>query len=302
MSSCSIRFSQYLNSGLRIKTFLENKIQNGSRYPDSPTWGYAFSVLLSSSICNGKLDKFGIVALNRLCEQNSKEKDFPWEFVVYAIQRVNSKLENKLELPFSLDNSKGTRMLNWFLLRQLNLLFNGDRNNKIILLKLLIAFKVYTNQDGLIQDELKTRSFQYHAFCLFLLCEIRDILPKQNFINRWLKQGAYFSIKNMLSDGSALWLGRGQEQIFGYGALIYSLEYVNQNICKLPTDKLSRLQKYVLEFQRADGSFPLVLRKRELEPPNAVFSEKLPGWYGYNTLYDYLPFLSYMFWRTGSLK
>jgi hypothetical protein len=122
-----------------------------------------------------------------------------------------------------------------------------------------------------------------------------------NFLREWLSRGALFSIQQMLMDGSMLWLGRGQEQIFGYGALIYALEYVNRKIQPLPEKNLQQLQEHVLSFQRPDGSFPLVLRRREPEMAKSNFTLHPPGWYGYNTIYDYQPFLAYTLWRTAQL-
>ena len=67
----------------------------------------------------------------------------------------------------------------------------------------------------------------------------------------------------ILSSGDALFIGRGQQHILGYGALIYVLEWFGLNHPNEKTDvSLARVKKYVFGFRRADGSFPLRQRHR----------------------------------------
>ena len=56
-----------------------------------------------------------------------------------------------------------------------------------------------------------------------------------------------------------------------------------------------KVVQYLLKFQRADGSFPLVLREGEKGYPRKIdtMDERFLGWYSYNNLFDYLPFLGY---------
>lgn len=300
MNDSATRFDRYAESAKAAHDHLASKINNPHGYPDVPSWGYAFSVLLSAAHGNGELTQLGRNALHQLKKQAYENPNYSWEFVVYAIQQTKRLLKDDIDLPCDYHRSKGTRMLNWFLLRQLNRGWFNKRP-EWTLLKLRLARHLYTDANGLVLDEIRTRSLQYHAFCLFVICELIEQHPDADFLRDWLQRGATFAMKQMLADGTSLWLGRGQEQIFGYGALIYALEYVNRHIHTLPPESLQRLQMHVLSFQRADGSFPLILRRREAEAPETTFQAHPSGWYGYNTLYDYQPFLAYTLWRTAQL-
>ena len=300
MSDAPHRLEQYRDAARRLHDHLEGRLEPRQGYPDSPSWGYAFSALLSSAIHPGRITDFTRRAL-ALLERQETDRDFPWEFVVYAVQQTKRLLPTDTALPWDLRRSKGTRMFNWFLLRQLNRGWFGC-HPLWTRTKLQIAKSLYTTDEGMILDEFRTRSLQYHAFSLFLLCELAEQHPDAGFLRDWLEAGARFSSRHILADGSALWIGRGQEQIFGYGALIYALGYVHNRISPLGEPKvLERLQARLLPFQRSDGSFPLVLRRREPEPPDTCCSDNPPGWYGYNCLYDYQPFLGYLLWRTWQL-
>jgi hypothetical protein len=302
MTDLTLRLSRYEVAAQNLHDHLEGKLEPQKGYPDSPSWGYAFTALLSVAINHGHVSNLAQRALSMLRSQDQVHYDFPWEFVVYAIQQTKRLLPPDKVLPFDEHRSKGTRIFNWFLLRQVNRgWFNC--NPQWTLLKLRIGKWLYTTDEGMILDEFCTRSLSYHAFCLFLLCELAEQHPNVHFLNDWLCSGVRFSVANILGDGTALWIGRGQEQIFGYGALIYALEYVHRRISALDDPGvLDRLQVRLLSFQRSDGSFPLVLRRREPESPDVCFHNSSPGWYGYNTLYDYQPFLAYLLWRTSQLE
>jgi hypothetical protein len=296
-----IRCSEYKEAAQRLHDHLEIQLDPNKGYPDLPSWGYAFSLLLSANIGHGKLTKLGVHALSSLSHQNHADPNYSWEFVIYAIQQAKRLLPTDVKLPCDIHRSKGTRMFNWFLLRQVNRGWFAS-NHQWTCLKLRVAKFLYTTREGFILDEFQTRSLQYHAFNLFLICELIEQHPNVEFLKEWLYRGVQFSLNHLLADGTALWLGRGQEQIFGYGSLIYACEYVHAHLTPLPIETLDLLQKRLLSFQREDGSFPLVLRKREPEPKQTSYHANVPGWYGYNTLYDYLPFLGYAMWRTGQMR
>lgn len=300
MNRSGERLSAYGRSAALLHDHLANRMDPVSGFPDRPSWGYAFSLLLSASVGGGDLTSLGEHALRHLAAQDHDDPNYSWEFVVYAIQKTKQLVSPDLSLPCDVHRVKGTRMFNWFLLRQLNQTWFSERRS-LLLVKLRIARSLYTNRQGLIVDEFRTRSMQYHAFCLFLISEMVEQHPEVPFLRDWLWRGTQFAVNHILHDGAALWLGRGQEQIFGYGALLYALEYVHRNIGRLPEEKLERLRTHVLSFQRPDGSFPLVLRRRQPEDAETDFGSHPPGWYGYNTLYDYQPFLAYTLWRAASL-
>jgi hypothetical protein len=101
-----------------------------------------------------------------------------------------------------------------------------------------------------------------------------------------------------------LYIGRGQQQIFGYGALLYFLAAQAAAGNQAAAGQLEQVWSFVRPFQRKDGRFPLVLRTGESGYPKTVDTHdpRWLGWYGYNNLFDYLPFLGVMLARAGQVK
>jgi hypothetical protein len=58
---------------------------------------------------------------------------------------------------------------------------------------------------------------------------------------------------------------------------------------------LEKVYKFLIQFQREDGSFPLVMNGVEKEIPKIINPKdtNYPGWYPYNNYFDYLPFMGY---------
>ncbi len=296
------RQTEYQRSADLLLQHLDSLLNSETGYPEEPSWGYAFTYL--ASLCDSRSPNTRLAkkALHHLARQNKTSSNYSWEFVVYAMQSAKRFASEPLPEALDCHRAKGTRMFNWFLLRRLNKRLCGCYSTTDHL-KLFVASKLYQHPSGLILDEFQTRSLQYHAFCLFVLAELIDRDPDNTWLKQWFSKGIEFSMQRILSDGTSLYIGRGQEQIFGYGALIYSLEYCHINIRPLSEEKLNQVSKRLLSFQREDGSYPLVLRNREPEPVNSKFSEGPPGgWYGYNTLFDYQPFLAYCLKKTGNLQ
>lgn len=295
------RKTKYLNSAYTLTQHLNEKLDKETGYPDKPSWGYGFSYLLAKQCDAIEFHEFAEKALLHLERQDSSHPNYSWEFVVFALQRL--KKTNDITISGSLGgyHEKGTRMFNWFLLRNINKLLCG-RFTVFDNIKLYVGIKTFQEKSGLILDEFKTRSLQYHAFCLFILAHIIEQQPENNIIKNCFLDGVECAINYMLEDGTSIYIGRGQEQIFGYGSLIYALEYCNAHIKQLDEDILDKLAKKVLSFQRADGSYPLVLRSTQLEKSGVCFKLDHPdGWYGYNTLYDYQPFLGYCLLNAGKI-
>jgi hypothetical protein len=151
---------------------------------------------------------------------------------------------------------------------------------------------------GLIADRPGVRSFAYHAFCGALLVDLWRNLGAP-WAGRAAVEAARFLAPFVLSNGDTLYVGRGQEQIFGYGALLYLFEAAQDMTGEGEFGELAgRVFARVMRFQRRDGSFPLVLREGE-EPDPWVPDATRPGWYGYNRYADYLPFLGGMMLKAG---
>lgn len=286
------RRARYREAAIRLHSFLNARLDPVHGYPDKVTWGYAMTVLFAVQYAPHSPSELLVKACAHLSRQDTDAKHYSWEFVVHAMQNARCMAPPTVPLPLLEHRAKGTRMFNWFLLRQAN---RGRFSTWRwwTLLKLRTARALYTTRDGFIQDELRTRSLQYHAFCLYVLCELVHQHPRADFLKAWLVDGVRFSVQHLLHDGSALWLGRGQEQIFGYAALIRAMEFVHARLEPVPRRALHVLQDRLMAFQRPDGSFPLVLRRRQPEPEAPCSADALPGWYGYNTLFDYLPFLGH---------
>lgn len=293
--------TDYYNSGSKLLEHLNNSLVE-SGFPDEPSWGYAFTLLAAlekdASFESNNLAK---KALDHLTRQAKSSRNYSWEFVVYALQSsIQISHEPTIAAVYSY-NEKGTRMVNWTLLRQLNRLReNRDTIKAKFIIKAIKQF--FTTKEGLILDEFKTRSLQYHAFCLFIICELDQHVPNLK-LKSWLVNGCRFAAQSVLNDGTSLYIGRGQEQIFGYGSLIYSLEYVQAKYGEDYSSTIQKIWQKVRKFQRQDGSFPLVLNDRVPERPFVSFKlDQPPGWFGYNTLYDYQPFLAYCLLKASKLN
>jgi hypothetical protein len=281
---------------------LNNKLNIEGGYPDEPTWGYAFSYLLAHEMGLGSVStEMASKALSFYLAQKKPKNSYSWEFTVYAMQRV-VRLHGT-EVTFKgLDNydEKGTRMVNWTLLRQLNRMNAGFSQSRASAI-LYVIRKVFTTSQGQILDELKTRSYQYHCFCLFILAEIYDQYPSEP-LKDWFLKGCSFIEAQAFNSGVALYVGRGQEQIFGYAAVIFALSFAQERLGYKSSGSFQKIWEYVKGFQRPDGSFPLVLRLSQPENPNVGYdTHHPPGWYSYNTLYDYQPFLAYCLIRASKV-
>lgn len=296
------RRAHYRDAATRLHGHLDHMLSEDG-YPTQVTWGYAMTLLFSIQVGQRIPTVLGRKARECLDRQDMAAPNFSWEFVVMAVQKAKRLCADpSFDVPLDVHRAKGTRMFNWFLLRQLNRGWFEASNEHWTLAKLRVARRLFTRSDGLILDEWRTRSLQYHAFCLYLLCELVEQHPRAGFLVDWLISGVRFSLQHVLRDGTAMWLGRGQEQIFGYGALAYACEFVHANIEPLPLDTLSSIQQRLLRFQREDGGFPLVLRQRDPEVPWPDNRLLPPGWYGYNTLGDYLPFLGHTLFAASQLS
>jgi len=139
--------------------------------------------------------------------------------------------------------------------------------------------------DGCYDDEVnQSRPIQYHVFTLALLHRMYMLRPSPKIRRRFLDGVEYF-IKFIDPDGCYNYLGRGQEQIFGYGAGLYVLEAAKiLDEKNAATYQFNRdlMWDYLLSFQN-DGRLPLVLNHRNDE-------EKF-GWYDYHHITVYTAFL-----------
>lgn len=129
-----------------------------------------------------------------------------------------------------------------------------------------------------------SRPIQYHVFTLALLHRIW-LLQRSNALRHRFLAGVRYFIPFIDPEGSFNYLGRGQEQIFGYAVAIYVLEAA-QNLdaenAPLYQRLRERLSRHLLRFERG-GVFPLVL--------NGHDDRERCGWYDYHHFTVYNAFL-----------
>jgi hypothetical protein len=263
---------------------------------------------------------YGLIYLLPVFREDRKS----FQKIVEQIQRREKELENSkhfefnhailLSLQYDFPELKKilfprkynvkNKTTNWTLLRCLCFMREKTFFKKLFG-KLLSFFRLsfFQHKSGFIQDSSRARSLQYHCFCAAILADLYQETGWKFYKKRFLR-AVDFVLPLIFENGQSLYVGRGQEQIFGYGALVYSLQYAF-----VLTGDFSYLQKqekvlgYLISFQRPDGSFPLVLRDGEGDPPKKidVNDPNYLGWYQYNNYYDYLPFLAYYLQKTIAL-
>jgi len=184
----------------------------------------------------------------------------------------------------------GRHSANWMLLRAVCRAQEGPWRSPMRSSLEARASLLWHARRGFIADRKGVRSFGYHAFCGALLAELWRHRG-WTWAGRAAVEAAGFLARFVLRNGDTLYVGRGQQQIFGYGALLYLLEAAGQigasDEFEAPAE---RVFSYLRGFRREDGSFPLVLREGEPAEPWEPDASRF-GWYTYNRYADYLPFL-----------
>lgn len=149
--------------------------------------------------------------------------------------------------------------------------------------------------DGCIDDHKNiSRPIQYHIFAAALLHRI-FLLNDSKRMLRWFMAGVDYLLPWIDPDGDFNYWGRGQEQIFGYGAAIYSLQAAAQSHGNRQKyqNAADALLRYLVQFKNEDH-FPLVL--------NARRDDELYGWYDYHHTTVYNAFLGVWLGFTHTLR
>ncbi len=278
----------------KILDYLHSNLDIAKGYPSKTSWGYAMTYLAGKVSKTLTGDELAEKSLKFLLMQNTKDKNYPWEFIVFALKETDLIRSQKIRHEGTNLKKKGTTVLNWRLLHIYNKIqFKKFNILDEIFLRLLI--KIHQKPYGLLMDEYLTRSLQYHNFSVLILLKIFEKNKKLRWLEEKIIIAIDFSLSNIMSDGTSQFIGRGQEQIFGYASLIAALK-IFENIFNKDLDKeINLLVNKVYYHQREDGFIPLVLRTENLENSIQYYSEnETPsGWYSYNSSFDYLPFLSY---------
>lgn len=290
------RPSPYEQVASGIAAYLAERQQRHGGFPGPDHYGVAFAVWLWSHFAP-RFDPQIELALRRLESHLPRSHG---EFNAYALlqcrQRLGPQGVDGILGRLRLD---GRRTANWALLRAACRAHLGPWCSR---LRAAAAGRLALGRyarGGFICDQRGVRSAAYHAFSGGLLA---DLWRAQRF--PWAARAALRAAQAVLAlvlpNGDAVYVGRGQHQIFGIGALLWLLEAA-AGMSGRDTFRAAarRVFDYLLQHRRADGSFPLVLQDDEPPEPWDPDASR-PGWYSYNRYADYLPFLGCMFLRAAA--
>lgn len=224
---------------------------------------------------------------------------FHWQFNNYALQKVDERVPGLLsdERRADLRRIKKHWTLNWTLLGQLVALSDPDD------LANDVGQTIPNMQHdcGFLPDTPGSRSLQYHAFSGALAAEAAQRTDSTELQSVALKAAA-FSLSTTPDSGMPFLLGRGQNQIFGLGPLLFLFGYAARETRRADYRTTARKIVACLKCnQRDDGSIPLVIGRIPVEPGEVQASDRPPGWYLYNTLCDYLPFTVFQLLRASKI-
>lgn len=277
-----------------IDYFLTDFVNKGTFSNYRVFYGATFT--LAFLFRNGKANKSLLNSLlSYYDKQNKNDPEFHWEFNNYALfDYLKNSNDNSIMHFLEPIQFKYTKCTNWTLLRcVVKLMGNIDYENTIKEAK--IKIDKYQLNSGLILDDSNVKSFQYHCFSMALVAELFEY-SKDNYFLRSFIKGVEFIRYFILENGETLYVGRGQNQSFGYGTLIYILtlmfKYSKDNTILWD---LERVISFLEKNQRSDKSFPLVINGHEINIPTVIDMEnpEFVGWYQYNNYFDYLPFMGF---------
>jgi len=278
-----------------IAHYLDRVISENNGFPARTFYGESFAYWLlglSGEEYRASLDKLISIYAAKI----KKSPEFHWEFNKYAWISVLISTGDSEIRDFALPlRFKCTPVTNWVLLRCCTQIMARHEVDQA-LQDVRSVLNNHQRASGFIYDDHGVRSLQYHCFSSVLVAEI-SLLCDDTELRRKFVSAANF-IKNLvLNTGDTLYVGRGQQQSFGYGALIYLMALAGFLLKDFRFfRKLERCVSFLSNFRRRDGSFPLVLNDVEkgytatTDPANPLY----PGWYAYNNYFDYLPFLGVM--------
>jgi hypothetical protein len=290
------RRERYREAALQVARYLAERQRPDGGFPGPDNYGVASALCLWS--------QFGTEFARQLDRAWQRLKERPprgyGEFNIYALLHCRQTLgADPVDALLRHLRFGARHSANWMLLRACCRALPGPHfaptlaalEARLVLLRYL--------RRGFIADRPGVRSFAYHAFCGALLADLWQARGWQ-WAGRAAAQAAHFLADFALPNGDVLYLGRGQQQIFGCGALLCLFERAEPLTGNARfADRADRVFDRLSTFQRPDGSFPLVLSEGEpLEPWDP--ERPLPGWYSYNRYADYLPFLGCMLLKASA--
>ena len=282
-----------------ISAYLHDVVMREGRLPARSFYGESFSALL---LYGRPATKSAVMSLlyERYREKDKEDPSFHWEFNKYAWMSLYKGEGETTAAEFAAPlRFRNTPVTNWALLRSCVRLMAGEEED-VGYREAGSVLRRFQLRSGLICDQPYVRSFQYHCFSAILVAEIHAMGGKEFFLERF-RRAVDFIVPFVLRSGDTLYVGRGQEQSFGYGALAYLLALAFRSFGDMRyLSCLERVIAFLGTRRRPDGSFPLVMNDVEKgfplssEPSNHHF----PGWYAYNNYFDYLPFLGVFLKKT----
>ena len=291
------RRDEYTAVARTIAAYLAERQRRDGDFPGPSNYGVSFALWLWTD--------FGVEFVEQLDRAWHRMKTSPpdthGEFNIYALLQSRERLgPGPVDGVIRRLRFGGRHSANWMLLRAVCRARQGPCFSPVRSTLDARAALVRYGRGGFIADRPGVRSSAYHAFCGALLAD----LWRQRGV-RWAGRAAVRAASSMagfiLPNGDGLYVGRGQHQIFGYGALLYLLEAAVELTGEERFAELAdRVFRRLVMFQRGDGSFPLVVREGEPAEPWAP-DPSLPGWYSYNRYADYLPFLGCFLLKAAQL-
>lgn len=282
------------NTAYKIASFIASWLSDKPNFECRSFYGETFSLaLLQKTKLLDDITKLKL--LNAYDNLDKTDSKFHWEFNNYALldYYTNTKdlLIDRFLKPIKFKNTPCT---NWTLLRSNARLMAGV-DTLLAIKESKTKIQKFQLNSGLILDDPGVKSFQYHCFSMAMIGEIYEQTNDVYFYNSFLN-GVEFIRHFILSNGETLYIGRGQNQSFGYGVLLYilALAYKFTNDKTILGD-IELVIGFLSRFQREDGSFPLVMNEVETSIPKLVDMQnpEFAGWYPYNNYFDYLPFMGF---------
>jgi hypothetical protein len=284
------RTEAYRHTVLAIARYLAERQQMDGRFPGPDHYGVASAVWLWSHLGDGFDEQ---IERGRHRLQRCPPPDHG-ELNAYALLHCRRELgADRIDPLVQRIGFGGRHSANWMLLRSVCRARPGPFFSPFLSNLEARAALIRYARRGFVADRSGVRSLAYHAFCGALLADLWRH-REWRWAGRAAVRAADAAAAFVLPNGDGLYIGRGQEQIFGYGALLYLLEFAAQATGRAALGGAAgRALQHLQGFQRTDGSFPLVLREGEVPDPWKPDSSR-PGWYTYNRYADYLPFLGCM--------
>jgi len=234
---------------------------------------------------------------------------YHWDFNNYAFAKSLVLLGQtipKAERDSGLDTMRAWKAnrhktVNWLLLRAYNAklrqnLCGGMLDALRARYSLFLSLRCQL-EDGCIEDVRHTsRPIQYHVFSTALLHQLYRLTKEQRFLDRFLA-GLKYLLPFVAPNGDFNYLGRGHEQIFGYGVALYVLEaglpHVGRDAQRV-SEAAEHCLAYLARYKTPQDCFPLVLNRHD--------NDRRYGWYDYHHLTVYNAFLGVWLAECALLK